>query len=110
MENKPALLIKTTFCQALRMIREQDAINEEVAVALGKVSDGCCTFGCDNKWLDALLMVLKEAVNDQYNYIEWWLYEATDDFKVWENDEGGREWCLKEPEALYDYIVMECQG
>ena len=110
MENKPALLTKTTFCQALRMIREQYAINEEVAAALGKVLDGCCTFGCDNKWLDALLMVLKEAVNDQYNYIEWWLYEATDDFKVWENDEGGREWCLKEPEALYDYIVMECQG
>ncbi|WP_195377211.1 hypothetical protein [Anaerotruncus rubiinfantis] len=92
------------------MIREQDAINEEVAAALGKVSGGCSTFGCDNKWLDALLMVLKEAVNDQYNYIEWWLYEATDDYKVWENDEGGREWCLKEPEALYDYIVMECQG
>ena len=110
MENKPALLTKATFCKALRMIKEQDTINDEVAAALGKVSDGCYTFGCNNKWFDALMMVLKEAVNDRYNYVEWWLYEATDDCKVWENKEGGKEWCLKEPESLYDYIVTECQG
>ena len=109
MGSKPALLSKDTFCKALRMIKEQEAINDEVAATLGKVSDGCYTFGCNNKWFDALIMVLQEAVNDQYNYIEWWLYEATEDYKVWESDEGGREWCLKEPEALYDYIVTECQ-
>ena len=61
------------------------------------------------RWLQALRMVLAEAVNDKYEYIEWWLYEATEDFKVWESD-GSREWHLKEPEALYDYIVSECQG
>jgi hypothetical protein len=63
-------------------------------------SRAALTFGCDNKWFEALLMVLKEAVNNQYDYIGWWLYEATDDYKVWENDDDGREWCLKEPEAL----------
>ena len=92
------------------MIGEQEAINEEVAKALSKVMDGCCTFGCDNKWLEALLMVLKEAVHDQYDYIGWWLYEAAEDYKVWASDERGKEWCLKKPEALYDFIVMECQG
>ena len=59
MENKPALLSKDTFCTALRMVKEQEAINEEVATALCKVSDGLGTFGCDNKWFDALMMVLK---------------------------------------------------
>ena len=109
MENKPALLGKDTFCTALRMVKEQEAINEEVATALCKVSDGLGTFGCDNKWFDALMMFLKETVNDQYDYIEWWLYEATEDYKVWEDKESGKEWCLKEPEALYDFIVTECQ-
>ena len=60
------MLTKATFCKALRMIKEQDTINDEVAAALGKVSDGCYTFGCNNKWFDALMMVLKEAVNDRY--------------------------------------------
>jgi hypothetical protein len=51
-----------------------------------------------------LLDVLKEAVNDQYDYIDWWLYEATDDYTVWEAD-CTMKYCLKDPEALYDYIT-----
>ena len=74
MENSKQLLTKETFCKALRMIREQEKINDEVCKALSKVAD-CFTFGCDNLWLQALRMVMKEAVNDKYDYIEWWLYE-----------------------------------
>ena len=37
-------------------------------------------FGVNNKYYEALMMVLKETVNDQYDYISWWLYEATPDF------------------------------
>lgn len=48
--------------------------------------------------------VLKESVNDQYDYIDWWLYEATDDYTVWEAD-CTMKYCLKEPEALYDFIT-----
>ena len=55
-----------------------------------------------------LLLVLKEAVHDQYDYIGWWLYEGAEDYMIWEADTS-RSWCLKEPEALYDYIVEECQ-
>lgn len=54
------------------------------------------------------MMVLKEALNDQYDYIDWWFCEAAPDYMVWSED-GEKEWCLKEPEALYDYIQTECQ-
>ena len=60
--------------------------------------------GLNNKYLLALRDVLKEAVNDQYDYIDWWLYEATDDYTVWEAD-CTMKYCLKEPEALYDFIT-----
>ena len=56
-----------------------------------------------------MLDVLKEAVNDQYDYISWWLYDATPDYEVWTDDEKTK-WCLTEPEALYDFIRDECQG
>ena len=108
MGSKITLLSKETFCSALRMIGEQERINDEVAVALDKVCGGHSAFGCNNKYLTALLMVLKEAVNDQYDYIDWWLYEGADEYKVWSADER-EEWILKEPEALYDFIVAECQ-
>ena len=46
-----------------------------------------------------------EAVNDQYDYISWWLYD-TDDYIV-ETKDGSQKWDLREPEALYNYLVEE---
>ena len=54
------------------------------------------------------MMVLKEAVNDQYGYIDWWLYEGAPDYEVWCEEES-KKWVLKEPEDLYDFIITECQ-
>lgn len=68
------------------------------------IAYGHFVFGTENKYLLALRDVLKEAVNDQYDYIDWWLYEAADDFEVWETD-CTMKYCLKEPEALYDFIT-----
>ena len=96
---------KETFCKALEMIREQERINDDFSQALQKVGNGYYVFGTENRYYDALLMVLKEAVNDQYDYISWWLYD-TDDYIV-ETKDGSQKWDLREPEALYDYLVEE---
>ena len=47
-------------------------------------------------------------INDQYDYIDWWLYEGTPDYKIWNEDES-IEWDLSEPAALYDFITTECK-
>ncbi len=98
------MLSKEGFCKALQMIKEQESIDEQFSNALNLVGDGHFVFGAENKYLMALRDVLKEAVNDQYDYIDWWLYEATDDYTVWEAD-CTMKYCLKDPEALYDYIT-----
>ena len=98
------MISKKVFCNALRMIKEQEATDEQFGNALNLVGDGHFVFGVENKYLLALRDVLKETVNDQYDYIGWWLYEATDDFDVWEADYT-LKYCLKEPEAMYDYIT-----
>lgn len=98
------IISKKVFCNALRMIKEQEATDEQFSNALNLVGDGHFVFGVENKYLLALRDVLKETVNDQYDYIGWWLYEATDNFDVWEADYT-LKYCLKEPEALYDYIT-----
>lgn len=102
------MLSKEAFCKALRLIQAQTDINIQVEKALDLVGDGHFVFGVNNRYYEALMMVLKETVNDQYDYISWWLYEATPDYKVWSKDED-KEWCLKEPETLYDFIRDECQ-
>ena len=68
------MITKETFCAALGQIMEQREIDEKVGAALESVGDGHFVFGCKNRYLTALLLVLKEAV-------------------------------LKEPGALYDFIV-----
>ena len=98
------MLSKEGFCKALQMIKEQEAIDEQFSKALNLVGNGHFVFGAENKYLLALRDILKEAVNDQYDYIDWWLYEATNDYTVWEAD-CTMKYCLKEPEALYDYIT-----
>lgn len=65
------MISKETFCSALRMILEQEEIDRKFSDALALVGDGYYVFGDRNKYYAALLMVLKEAVNDQYDYI--WL-------------------------------------
>lgn len=55
---KTAIITKETFCKALEMIREQERINDEFAQALQKVGNGHYVFGTENKYFDALLMVL----------------------------------------------------
>ncbi len=102
------MISKKTFCRALSMILEQQEIDSAFAEALQTVGNGPYVFGTPNKYYDALLPVLKEAIGDRYDYIEWWLYEAAPDYEVSTADES-KTWILKEPEALYDYILTECQ-
>lgn len=97
------MITKETFCKALQMIHEQEEINRKVSESLTMIGDGYFIYGPKNKFLEALLLVMKETMNDKYEYIEWWLYEGADR-KVWEKD-GSKEWNLQTPEALYDFLV-----
>lgn len=103
-----AYITKETFCKALSLIQEQDSINDAFAEALQTVGDGHYVFGVKNKYLSAAVLVLKEAMNDKYDYIDWWLFEPASDRTIWSADES-ESWDLKTPEALYDYILNECK-
>ena len=103
---KTAIITKETFCKALEMIREQERINDEFAHALQTVGNGFIAFGTENRFYNALMIVLDEIFGDKADYISWWLYEASDDYIV-ETVDGSKKWDLREPEALYDYLVEE---
>ena len=54
-----AMLSKETFCKALEMMREQEKIDHDFSNALEMVGDGHFVFGVSNRYMNALLMVLK---------------------------------------------------
>lgn len=103
------MITKEAFCKVLALIQEQDAINDEVGASLQKVCGSVVAFGTENKYQEALMLVLREALPDKYGYVEWWLYEAPSaGYHVW-LDDGSKEWNLESPEALYDFIINNCR-
>lgn len=98
------MLDKLTFCAALQKIKLQEEIDARFSKALEEVGNGHFVYGTENKYKSALLDVLKAAMNDKYDYIEWWLYE-TDNYTVTETV-NGKETCfdLTSPQSLYEYL------
>lgn len=103
-----AFITEETFCKALALIQEQDAVNDTFAKALQTVGNGHFVYGVPNGYLSAAVLVLKEAMGDKYDYIDWWLFEPTSDRTMWTADKS-KSWDLTTPEALYDYIINECE-
>lgn len=102
------MLTKELFLSSIEKIRQQEARVEEFNKALGKMCSGFPGFDSDNLFLIALRDLLKHDMQDEYDYIDWWLYEAPDaGYTVWW-DEDGEEVSvdLTEPEALYDFLVQ----
>ena len=87
------MLSKETFLKAIGKIKRHEALMDELTATLRKF------------FREALMDVLKEAMNDRYDYIGWWLYEAADYIVTWEENGETMSVNLQEPEALYNYLV-----
>ena len=47
-------------------------------------------------------------MDDKNDYINWWLYNLSDEYNVSLSD-GSKTWNLKNPEALYDFLINDCK-
>ena len=70
------MLPKELFLSTLEKIQKQEARIDEFNTALSKICDGFPVFDSENQYLIALRELLKYTMQDQYDYIGWWLYEA----------------------------------
>lgn len=102
------ILPKELFLSSIEKIRQQEARVEEFNKALEKMCSGFPCFDRDNLFLIALRDLLKHDMQDQYDYIDWWLYEAPDaGYTVWWDEDGEEvKVDLTDPAALYDFLVQ----
>ncbi len=103
------MLSKETFLKAIGDIKKHEALMNELNTTLRKFGDFPPQPDCSHFYRDALMAVLKEAMQDQYDYIGWWLYEAADYIVTWEENGETVSVNLQEPEALYDYLVKSAR-
>ena len=98
------MLSKATFVRALRLIQEQADIMDAVRQQLGRLGEKPTYFNIDSLHLQALLEVLTEVMEDNNDWIEWWLYEDVEKLVSWE--ENGEEVTadLTDPEDLWEFL------
>lgn len=101
------MLKRETFIQAMQAICTQEMYMDQLNEIYRKVTDGQGMLVLDGAVNAALLKTLADAMDDQYQYIEWWLYEAPEDDKVvsWEDNGGTASVDLADVDALYDFLV-----
>lgn len=49
-------------------------------------------------------------MDDEYDYISWWLYDGSDHTVSWEENGQQVSVDLKDADALYDYLAGNAEG
>ena len=99
------MLSKETFVRALRLIQEQADIMDAVRQQLGRLGEKPTYFNIDSLHLQALLEVLAEVMEDNNDWIEWWLYEDVEKLVSWEENGVEVTADLTDPENLWEFLV-----
>lgn len=99
------MLTRETFVNAIGKIKKHEELMDRLDSVCREFGDFGHSLDLGNLHLQALLDVLKEAMNDESDYIGWWLYEDVEHVVTWE--EEGREIVrhLTDTNALYDFLV-----
>ena len=53
------------------------------------------------------LKFLKNLLDDEDDWIEWWIYEGRESPKENAIDSNGKKWTIDSPETLYDFLFKE---
>lgn len=102
-----------TFKKCVKAIQHQDEIDKQLTNLL--IGDGCSGWVTTGEELiNSMRALLKDSINDQYDYIDWWLYDVEKgNRKVYERKKN--EFCdevqliydLEDLDSLYYYILGE---
>ena len=57
--------------------------------------------------LEFELKFLKNLIDDENDWIEWWIYEGRENPKENAIDCNGKKWTIDSPETLYDFLFQE---
>lgn len=99
------MLTRKTFVNAIEKIKKHEELMDRANAIFREFGDFRPSLDFGNLHLQALLDVLKEAMNDEGDYISWWLYENVEHVVTWEEDGQEIVRDLTDVNALYDFLV-----
>lgn len=99
------MLTRKTFVDAISKIQKHEELMERLDSVCREFGSFRPSLDFGNLHLQALLEVLKEAMDDKYDYISWWLYDGSDHVVSWTEDGQDVSVDLTDVNALYDFLA-----
>lgn len=99
------MLTRKTFVDAISKIQKHEELMERLASVCREFGSFRPSLDFGNLHLQALLEVLKEAMDDKYDYISWWLYDGSDHVVSWTEDGQDVSVDLTDVNVLYDFLA-----
>ena len=99
------MIRKDDFVHSINSILEQAERDEEINNALDVICGNdysSCVAETSTIVTTALIELLGNLINDEDDYISWWLYEDVDKIIT---DAFGNKIEIDTPEKLYDFLV-----
>ena len=99
------MIRKDDFVRSINAILEQVERDEEINNALDVICGNdysSCVAETSTIVTTALLDLLRNLINDEDDYINWWLYEDVDKVIT---DAFGNKIEIDTPEKLYDFLI-----
>jgi hypothetical protein len=90
------------FDKIISSIKEQDKIDQDVGDALELLCDSWVMMNGKNKKYLALSELLKAIMQDDGDWISWWIYEDVE--KAWW-DKKNKKYDLSTTKKLYDFLI-----
>lgn len=99
------MLTRETFVDAIDKIKKHEELMERLDAICREFGDFRPSLDFSNLHLQALLEVLKEAMDDKHDYISWWLYDGSDHIVSWLEEGQDFSVNLTDANALYDFLA-----
>lgn len=96
------MLTRKTFVDAISKIQKHEELMERLDSVCREFGSFRPSLDFGNLHLQALLEVLKEAMDDKY---DWWLYDGSDHVVSWTEDGQDVSVDLTDVNALYDFLA-----
>ena len=101
------MLKRETFINAIRALRKQEELTEQMNQIYRQMTDGLGHLELGGFTQAALIQTLSDGMEDEHGYVSWWLYEAPDDDKSvsWEDNGSTVTVDLEDVNDFFGFLV-----
>jgi len=99
------MLTRKQFKSAIAALKREDDAAQDIRKIIRDLGDGCGDLDWNSPVHTELRKLMKMSMHDRADWIDWWMYEASDYHISWEENGKTVEADVEKVDAFYDFLV-----